>query len=314
MVILTRLRKKRYTEVLRQKPIFDTNIFGDVQNGSIPQSDWLYLLHYPRAKNGWPLSLITVLELLAGLDGITSERFPVLREQVGLAFALSQGRVLEDPMPLICTDVLRIPFPEHLLAPAAQWLSTYMDVVRRASTAAQLLHGVPYKGGRQVMEDPSAVKQVVQSLKHQWTAGIEGFLTAICPSWREHHEDHGKRLPLEMRIEREPMAAWLQHERDFITNLLRAMLKKSPDPATVDTMMQKFDAVLKFTTSVVRDFSVTNYSIQKRASDALDQFQLRYLALDKFVIVTQDALLSKRTARSSQADRIMTFQKFLGML
>jgi hypothetical protein len=285
-----------------------------VQNGSIPLSDWNFLLRHRRAQQGWALSLITTLELLAGLDGISEANFPGVRKQFRLAWALSHGRVLEDPMPLICRDVLKIPFPADLVAPAATKLREYLDVVRYAVNAAQLRKGVPYKGGTLVLDDLSVVKNVVQDIKARWTAALEDFLTSMYPSWREHHQEHGKRLPLEMRREREPIAAWVHHEREFITNLLCDMLKASPDSALVDKMMQGLDAVLKFTTAVVRDFSITNYSIEKRASDALDQFQLRYLAMDKYVLVTNDTPLSTKTAKSSQAHRIMNFENFLRTL
>jgi hypothetical protein len=87
---------------LRLKPIFDTNIFGHVQSELIPQSDWRFLLQH-RSRRGWPLSLATVLELLAGLDSIPSEKCPNLQAQVKLAFDLSRGRVLEDAF-LLCLD------------------------------------------------------------------------------------------------------------------------------------------------------------------------------------------------------------------
>jgi hypothetical protein len=47
---------------MRPIPIFDTNIFGDVQSGDIPAGDWRYLLRH-RPGHGWPLSLVTALEL-----------------------------------------------------------------------------------------------------------------------------------------------------------------------------------------------------------------------------------------------------------
>src|SRR4029077_9152010 len=70
---------------LRLKPIFVTNIFGHVQSELIPQSDWQFLLQR-RPRYGWPLSLPTVLELLAGLDGIRSDKCPNLQAQGKLAF------------------------------------------------------------------------------------------------------------------------------------------------------------------------------------------------------------------------------------
>ena len=73
---------------MRLKPIFDTNIFGHVQSGLIPQSDWQFLLRR-QERYGWRLSMITALELLAGIHEIPSDRFPQLRGRVELAFAVT---------------------------------------------------------------------------------------------------------------------------------------------------------------------------------------------------------------------------------
>jgi hypothetical protein len=298
---------------LRLKPIFDTNVFGHVQSELIPQSDWRFLLQH-RSRHGWSLSLATVLELLAGLDGIPSEKFPNLQAQVELAFDLSRGRVLEDPMPMLCREVLHIPFPARLVAPAGSMLQHYMEVVRRARTLAQVLKGVPYKGLHARLGTTSAVNDVVNNLKKQWVNALEEIATTKNPAWRELFRKQGRRLPPEMRRENDPLSAWKTEKRAFIEILLRDLLDTKPEPALVDVMMEKFSAVVEFSMFVLHAFLTGNYSIEKNSSDVIDQFQLRYLAMDRFVIVTGDPDLSKRTARSSQADRIMTFHDFLQTL
>lgn len=298
---------------MRLKPIFDTNIFGHVQSELIPQSDWRFLLQH-RSLHGWSLSLATVLELLAGLDGIPSEKFPNLQAQVELAFDLSRGRVLEDPMPMLCREVLHIPFPARLVAPAGSMLQHYMEVVRRARTLAQVLKGVPYKGLHARLGTTSAVNDVVNNLKKQWVNALEEIATTKNPAWRELFRKQGRRLPPEMRREIDPLSAWKTEKRVFIEILLRDLLDTKPEPALVDVMMEKFSAVVEFSMFVLHAFLTGNYSIEKNSSDVIDQFQLRYLAMDRFVIVTGDPDLSKRTARSSQADRIMTFHDFLQTL
>jgi hypothetical protein len=114
---------------LRPAPIFDTNIFGHVQDGSIPQSDWHYLFRR-RPGRGWPLSAVTALELLGGVDDVPSEKFLQLKEQVELAYKLSNGRILEEPRFLLCKEVLRIPFPPDLIPPSTPQLARYMDVLQ----------------------------------------------------------------------------------------------------------------------------------------------------------------------------------------
>jgi hypothetical protein len=215
---------------------------------------------------------------------------------------------------MVCREVLHIRFPNRLVAPASSLLHRYMDVVRRATTLAQLLRGVPYKGLHAGLRTPSAVNDFVRDLKKQWVNALEEIATAKNPSWRELFQQQGRRLPPGMRRELEPPSIWETEGRAFIEHLLRGLLDTKPEPALVDVMMDKFSAVLEFSRFVLRLFLTGNYSIEKHSSDVFDQFQLRYLAMDRFVIVTGDPDLSKRTARSSQADRIITFQNFLQTL
>ena len=137
---------------------------------------------------------------------------------------------------------------------------------------------------------------------------LEEIATAKNPAWRELFRKQGRRFPSEMRRELEPLSAWETEGRAFIEHLHRDLLDTKPEPPLGDVMMNKFSAVLEFSPFVLRAFLTGNYSIEKHSSDVFDQFQLRYLAMDRFVIVTGDPDLSKRTARSLQADRIMTFQ------
>jgi hypothetical protein len=260
------------------------------------------------------MSLVTVLELLAGLDGIPSEKFMDLGAQVRLAFDLSRGRVLEDPMPIVCREVLNIPFPPSLDAPAGSLLRRYMDVVRRANTLTELLEGVPYQGRYAVLGTASAVNDLVTDLKKQWVNALENMAAAKNPAWRELFRNEGRRLSAEMRRELEPLSAWETEKRTFIEQLLRGLLDTKPEPALVDIMLNKFSAVVEFSTFVLRAFLIGTYSIEKHSSDVFDQFQLRYLAMDRFVIVTNDADLSKRTVRSLQADRVITLPQFLQTL
>jgi hypothetical protein len=298
---------------LRLKPIFDTNVFGHVQSGLIPQSDWQFLLQR-RPRHGWPLSVITVLELLAGLDGIPSEKFPDLKAQVSLAFNLSRGRILEDPTLMLCRDVLHIPIPADLVAPSGSVLQRHMDLLRRAATLGQLLQGLPYKGLHARFQDLSAVNDIVSDLKSKWVNGLEVIATAHNPTWRELFRKRGRRLPPGIRRQIDPPSAWNTEKRAFIEILLRDLLKTKPEPALVDVMMEKLSAVLEFTVFVLHAFLTGNYSLERNSSDVFDQFQLRYLAKDSFVVVTGDADLSNRTVPSSQTHRVMTFHDFLQTL
>jgi len=90
---------------------------------------WLALLRH-RPGHGWPLSMVAALELLAGFDNALPKRFPESKEQIRLAYELSKGRVLEDPIFLLCKEVLRVPFPAKLERPRPEVIADYMQIVR----------------------------------------------------------------------------------------------------------------------------------------------------------------------------------------
>ncbi len=95
---------------MRLTPLFDTNIFGDRQRGKISGSEWQHLLRH-RPRKGWPLSAITILELLVGVHLVPPEEFNQVKGQLALARELSKGRILDEPRILLCEHVLYKPFP-----------------------------------------------------------------------------------------------------------------------------------------------------------------------------------------------------------
>jgi hypothetical protein len=237
-----------------------------------------------------------------------------VRQRIGLAYNLSNGRVLNDPRFLICRDVLHIPFPPDQLPPVAPVISRYMDLVRRATTLDQLLNmRVPFKGKHAGINSTCVLADLMSGPKKSWMAEVERTGDEIYPDWRDHFQKTGRRLPPEMRKNVEPRSTWESQRPAFIKVLLD-WLGATPGPELVAEMATKLNAVLEFTIFVAREFLLRNYSLEKHHSDVFDQFQLQYLAMDQFVIVSGDPDLSKRTANSTQADRIMTFQQFLQSL
>lgn len=290
-------------------PLFDTNIFGDLQRGLISQSDWSRVLRR-RPGHGWPLSSVTALELLAGLDAIRPEDFPSVKQRISTAFHVSGGRVLEDPRFLICKELFKIPPPPVVLPSFSATVKKYMDVVRRASSYDQLLNGVPYKRQFARLNTTSILTELMAGPKRSWAATTERLADEKYPAWRDHLLATGKRLPPEVRKELEPNSAWDSQRAVFVKALLE-WLATDTKPELVAEMSERLDAVLEFTIFVVREFLLRNYSLDKHQSDVFDQFQLQYLAFDRFIIVTSDPDLSVRTRRSPQASRIMSFEKFL---
>ena len=116
-----------------------------------------------------------------------------------------------------------------------------------------------------------------------------------------------------MRKELKRPSAWNVHRERHARTMLE-WLEIVPTDGTVTDMANRLDASFEFSTFVAREFLVRDYSLEKRSSDVFDFFQLHYLGMDKYVIVSDDADLTKRTSRSPQAGRIMSFDAFMASL
>jgi hypothetical protein len=148
-------------------------------------------------------------------------------------------------------------------------------------------------------------------VKRQWVAAVENMATETYPDWRALFQRSGRwRLPSELRKELNPVQAWKGPRVDFIKGLLQ-WLHAAVDQKVIELMCTKLNAVLEFAVFVTREFLLGNYSLEKHDSDIFDQFQLQYLAMSEFVVVSGDADLLLRTKRSAQASRIMSFDQFL---
>ena len=287
---------------MRPIPIFDTNVFGDVQR-VISAKDWRYLVRH-RPGRGWPLSQVTALELLAGVHAANSHGFFDAKQRINLAFDLSRGRVLEDPRSLLCKEVLRLPFPPENPVPFPADVSKHLDGVRRTKSWEYLQRvGLPTSIFAEVMTGP----------KQTWIQGVELVADKISPGWRHLEKATGRRLLPEKRKEVKPRSAWQDARPELVKSLL-VSLRASTGPETVSRFCEKLDAVLEFTIWVAREFLLGTYKHDQHESDVFDQFQLHYLAMDRFVIVSADADLLTRVQKSTQAARIMSFDQFLSTL
>ncbi len=297
-------------------PLFDTNIFGDRREEKISESDWQRLLR-GRPRRGWPLSAITVLELLVGVHRIAPEKFGQVKRQVAFAWELSKGRVLEEPRVLLCEQVLHRPFPFDPIPTGV--LVKLMEITCRANSKGELLEGrvqykrLIYKGKRLAGMDPTVIESLMAGPKEQWTKQIETALTEVYPGWREYFQRTGLRLPEQIRARLESSSVWDLSRLKFSESILAWLGANAASPSPAE-FADKIDAVLRFTFSVLRECLLGRYAYDRRESDIYDQFQLHYLAHKTYVFVTNDQKLRNRTAESTQADRILSFGQFLKTL
>jgi len=255
--------------------------------------------------------MVSALELLAGIDNASAQSFPEAKRAIDLAYQLANGRVLEEPVFLLCKEVLRVPFPAKLERPSPDLMADYMQIVHSAKSLEEIRAGRVQvrklrskgngKAGFAGITAP-AVKEVVAGPKREWVERSEAFVSEIYPEWREHFQQTGKRLPDQIRRKLKSRGVWDADKAKYIESKL-TWLEVSTTPELIARIAERLDAVLEFTIFVGRQMLLGNYNVEKHESDVYDQFQLHYLALDRFVIVSEDRDLQTRIAHSSQAGR-----------
>lgn len=301
---------------MRQVPLFDTNIFSDIRQGKIPTSDWQRLLDH-RPRTGWRLSAITLLELLVGVHRVAPEKFDQSKKQLLLARKLSKGRVLDEPRVLLCKNVLHTDFPQEPISKST--LTRLMEIACCANSKTEILEGrvqyrpSVYRGKGPMGINTGVIDELVAGPKEMWVRQIENLLRQIDPDWRSHSTETGLRLPEEVTRKLESPELWKQLRLKFSESVLE-WLGPHQVATTPLEFAQKIDAVLQFTLWVLHESLVRKYAYDKHDSDVYDQFQLHYLADERYVFVSNDKKLRNRTADSSQASRILSFDQFMRRL
>jgi hypothetical protein len=141
----------------------------------------------------------------------------------------------------------------------------------------------------------SILAELMAGPKRQWASAVEAVASENYPGWRDLFQKTGRRLPLEKRKELEPRSAWQPRRPDIVKALLDWLGVIAAGHELIAQVSKRLDAMLEFTIFVTREFLLRNYSLEKHQSDVFDQFQLQYLAMDRFVIVSRDPDLSRRT-------------------
>ena len=189
-----------------------------------------------------------------------------------------------------------------------------LDVIRRAKSLEQLLsNAVSYKGKLIGLVSATSYLDDMTKYKQRWLAQMKGMANAVYPGWEDLFWKTGKRVPLEIRKEYEKRAYW-ERQRVIFSKAMLRLVGAGATPELVAEFSSRLDAAIEFSIFVVRQFMFHNYSVENHLSDAFDQIQLFYLAIDRFVVVSSDPDILLRTRQSQQAARIMSFDKFLQTL
>jgi hypothetical protein len=298
---------------MRPTPLFDTNIFSDVATGKITPATWASLKKV-RPRRGWPLSCITAMELLAGIDKACGDDFESAQIAIAKSYELSSGRVLKEPRALLCEELLKCEFPEGQIEPKV--LSRHLLVVSRAKNKQDLLKHEVFirQHSRRTSTyagfDPSIVATLMEGPKEKWVGMLEAVLTEAAPSWRDRVAKGEPYFSAAERDEVKRKEVWVRKRSDFL-RAFTDWLSPDIDEEELRRLGEKMDLVLTFAIAIVKEVLLRNYSFSKHDSDMYDLLQLHYLAFDRYVFVTADDRLRSKLSASGQAGRLLNLHEFL---
>jgi hypothetical protein len=252
-------------------------------------------------QHGWPLSFITVVELLNGLSRGSVDQFDESLKPVRFAARLSRRSVLWQSIPFVQKELFNIVDRRHQVS--TENLKRYLGKLQQPNAKDEFTAGK--------FTFLPKIEALVNAMRRGYKDFMGGFLDEKMPNWRTEREKSGSPLP---KKEREKLKCTLPVEkwkRDVAMHFVAESFNGRAPDAHVRLVSDRCDAYLTFTVSVLRDAFMTGYRFEDNANDFHDEMQLLYLARPWFCLVTEDTRWIGRTRKSSQSDRIVTIDQFV---
>lgn len=283
-------------------PIFDTSVFLDLDGSKrrISTADW-QLVEQKAPENGWPLSAITVFELLIGLAGCGHQSFAKAQNPLRIAQTISRGRVLEPPKAFIVKELFSEKNSGPVVAP--HHLEKWLEIACLARTRDELIARLDLT--------PLDIHLGGYSNKH--AVAKRQLLANVNPNWRKTRASAGASLPEATRNQlrdRFPLERWK-------SSLRKGFLSKrgvEPTELNLATFGPRVDAALTLRAELLRQTLLGSYEFDRNSNEDRDVEQLFYLARENNCFVTQDNRLVQLVQQSSQSNRIYSFESFLASL
>jgi hypothetical protein len=270
----------------RRKFIFDLHIVSYIQSGNIASSDWGAARKFLSTRARYAIACITLYELLAGIDGGDEAHFHHNRERLKILYEPAGRELLPLGGDFLRSKVFGLPILSRAFQPNK--LKTWIDVILSAQTKSDLKHGRVVLRGKRDLSYGSSLSLFANQIRQ------------------------GK-LQDATRLERLRQGLLVPSTHETWSREVLKRMKIPIDPANVARVQSSLDAAWKYELSrydLARDPA---YDFSKHDSDWLDGQLLYYLADHVIHFVTSDKRIKRRARRSSQADRIMSFDEFLAI-
>lgn len=293
------------------KIVFDTNVFRDVQRGTISNADMARADERLKRELGFvsPLSLI---ELGSHICEEERTRFDLYHQAIQAARRLCR-QALPDPEVTLRERVFGAPRDENRgLSPTEtmeilrliSMASSYEDLVQGQITQWQGAHArVSYKS--------EYLKKFREDYESKYIEDMhEHVLEVVCPDWK-HKRSQGKMANLEDPDLRKHLVDylgsdefrrqffWLQAERAGVHLIGESMW----DKAAFERLAPFFDAYHWILQAMIN----SGYNPQKNKNDFNDIHFLLYLSDPDMILVSSDGGI----ARKASSTRVMTFTSWL---
>jgi hypothetical protein len=285
---------------VRLIPIFDTSAIINLSERDSADPG-LNRLKSLVPQRGWPLSFVTVIELLNGLSRGGPEHFDESLKPVNLASYFSRRRVLWQSIPFVQKELFAIIDRRHQVS--AENLKRYLGKLQQPNAKDDFAAGK--------FTFLPKIQKLVTTMRQEYTAFMEGFLDEKLPNWRSERQTSGSPLPKKGREELKRTLPEDKWKRDFALHFVAESFNGHTPEESVRLVSDRCDAYLTLAVRVLRDSFMTGYRFEDNTNDFYDEMQLLYLTRPWFSLVTEDTRLIGRSKKSSQSNRILTIDQFV---
>lgn len=243
-----------------------------------------------------------MLELLNGVCRSGRDRISESIKPIILASQLSRRKVLWSPISFVQKELFGLEDPLHQKSSNDLhiWLGRVIAPKFQRDFVAGGVEGTNL--GR--------IKSLADIVEQSHCNYLVNFLDHVHPSWQSERGRSGSSLP---ENERETLKRTYLVEkwRSDCAEFFLEALKIEQTEEILKVVRETCDAYFTFTVSLIRDSLVSNYRFEDNPNDFHDGIQLLYLSRPSCCLVTEDARLMARVAKSPQRDRIFSIDEFI---
>lgn len=304
------MQEQEYCDTSTMKLLFDTNVFRDIQRGTISAT------HLARAKSllnsedqGF-LSPLSLIELGSHINDDEKANFEQFRAALNAACELCSD-ALPDPDQVLRHSIFGAK-PDHGLQPEdtlkiARMIAEAPSYDLLVNGQITTSNGVTTRSSYQ----PELLKQFREAYEKQYVEGMHNHVVSLfCPDWEEKRAT-GRMAKIDNPETMKSVSSYLESDefkKYFIEQQADRVNVTLPAGFEWEKLFSRMKPFFDAYVWILRAIAQSGYNPQKNKNDCNDIDFLLYLSDPDLRLITRDGGISRKIGDS---ERVMTFEAWL---